>query len=73
VPLRQGAIARDVPPLVERPDPLRERFPLRDPAAAGQYESPFPFTRTIKRIVVDISDVEFRDLVAMAKVAMGMQ
>ena len=37
------------------------------------YDSPFPFTGTIKRVLVDISDVEFQDLVAMAKVAMAMQ
>jgi hypothetical protein len=40
---------------------------------SDQYESPFPFTGTIKRVLVDISDAEFQDLVAMAKVAMGMQ
>jgi arylsulfatase A-like enzyme len=40
---------------------------------SDQYESPFRFTGAIKRILVDISDVEFQDLVAMAKVAMGMQ
>ena len=42
------------------------RFPTR-------YESPFPFTGTIKRILVDVSDAEFKDLATMAKVAMAMQ
>jgi arylsulfatase len=37
------------------------------------YESPFPFTGTIARVLVDVSDAEFSDLVAMAKVAMAMQ
>ena len=37
------------------------------------YESPFAFTGKIKRILVDISDAEFQDLVAMAKVAMPDQ
>ena len=40
---------------------------------SDQYESPFAFTGTIKRILVDVSDAEFKDLVAMAKVAMAMQ
>jgi arylsulfatase len=38
-----------------------------------RYESPFAFTGKIKRILVDVSDAEFKDLVAMAKVAMAMQ
>jgi hypothetical protein len=38
-----------------------------------QYGSPFPFTGTVKRVLVDVSDAEFSDLVAMAKVAMAMQ
>lgn len=37
---------------------------------SDQYKSPFPFTGTIRRILVDISDAEFQDLVAMAIVAM---
>jgi hypothetical protein len=40
---------------------------------SDQYESPFPFTGTVKRVLVDVSDAEFSDLVAMAKVAMAMQ
>ncbi len=45
-----------------------EMSPLSD-----LYESPFAFTGTIKRVLVDISDAEFRDLVTMAKVAMAIQ
>ena len=40
---------------------------------SDRYESPFAFTGTIKRILVDVSDAEFKDLAAMAKVAMAMQ
>jgi arylsulfatase len=40
---------------------------------SDMYESPFAFTGTIKRVLVDISDAEFSDLAAMAKVAMAMQ
>lgn len=40
---------------------------------SDQYKSPFPFTGTIRRILVDISDADFQDLVAMAKVAMAIQ
>ena len=36
-------------------------------------ESPFPFTGKIRRVLVDISDSEFQDVVAMAKVAMATQ
>jgi arylsulfatase len=37
------------------------------------YESPFPFTGTIKRVLVDVSDADFQDLAALAKVAMATQ
>jgi len=40
---------------------------------SDQYQSPFEFTGTIKQALVDISDVEFQDLVALAKVAMATQ
>ncbi len=40
---------------------------------SDQYESPFAFTGKIKRVLVDVSDAEFQDLVAMAKVAMATQ
>jgi arylsulfatase len=43
-----------------------------------EYESPFPFTGKIKRVIVDISEKAFEEMAgeakaAMAKVAMGMQ
>jgi len=37
------------------------------------YESPFQFTGTIKRVLVDVSDIEFQDLAALVKVAMAIQ
>ena len=40
---------------------------------SDQYESPFAFTGKIKRVLVDVSDAEFKDLVALAKVAMATQ
>ncbi len=40
---------------------------------SDQHDSPFPFTVSIKRVLVDVSDAEFQDLAAIAKVAMGMQ
>ena len=40
---------------------------------SNQYESPFAFTGTIKRVLVDISEAEFQDLVALARVAMATQ
>lgn len=48
------------------------RVPIRCVATHG---APFAFTFTgsIMRVLVDISDAEFQDLVVMAKVAMGMQ
>jgi arylsulfatase len=40
---------------------------------SDRYESPFAFTGTIKRVLVDVSDAEFHDLAALAKVAMATQ
>jgi arylsulfatase len=40
---------------------------------SDDYESPFAFTGKIKRVMVDISDTDFKDLAAMAKLAMSMQ
>jgi hypothetical protein len=45
---------------------------------SDQYESPFPFTGKIKRVMVDISNKAFEELAeearrALAKVATGMQ
>lgn len=40
---------------------------------SNQYESPFSFTGSIIRVLVDVSDAEFSDLAAMARVAMAMQ
>ncbi len=40
---------------------------------SDRYESPFPFTGKIKRVLVDISDTDFKDLAAMAKLAMAIQ
>jgi len=37
------------------------------------YESPYPFTGSIKRVLVDVSDLEFQDLAALVKVAMAIQ
>ena len=37
------------------------------------YESPYRFTGTIKRVLVDVSDLEFQDLAALVKVAMAIQ
>ena len=37
------------------------------------YQSPFAFTGKIKRVLVDISDADFQDLAAMAKLAMAVQ
>jgi arylsulfatase len=37
------------------------------------YESPFPFTGKLKRILVDISNAEPQGLAAAAKLAMAMQ
>ena len=38
-----------------------------------EYETPFAFTGTIKRVLVDISDASFDDLAARARVAMAIQ
>lgn len=40
---------------------------------SGLYESPFPFSGNIRRVLVDVSDAEFQDLAAMTKVAMATQ
>ena len=45
---------------------------------SDQYESPFPFTGKLKRVVIDISDASFAELseeakAARAKVSMGTQ
>lgn len=45
---------------------------LISPLSAA-YESPFRFTGTIKRVLVDISDLEFQDLAALVKMAMAIQ
>jgi arylsulfatase A-like enzyme len=40
---------------------------------SDDYESPFAFTGKVKRVMVDISDTDFKDLAAMAKLAMATQ
>jgi hypothetical protein len=45
---------------------------------SNKYESPFPFTGKIKRVIIDISEASFADLseeakAARAKIMMGMQ
>jgi len=37
------------------------------------YEAPYQFTGSIKRVLVDVSDIEFQDLAALVKVAMAIQ
>jgi arylsulfatase len=37
------------------------------------YESPYRFTGSIKRVLVDVSELEFQDLAALVKIAMAIQ